>query len=46
MFGAQFCKLILSVHVVDGDLALLHKVLDEKIPRPLRVCMIAGDVQC
>ena len=24
MFGAQVCKLILGVHVVDGDHALLH----------------------
>ena len=24
MFGAQVCQLVLGVHVVNGDLALLH----------------------
>ena len=50
VLGAQVCKLIFCLDVVDADLTLLHQLLHEKVPQrdmicARTVCAVAGDVQ-
>ena len=51
MLGDHVCQLILAFGVVNDDLALLHKILHEKIPQRDMPCArtvgtVAGDMQC